>query len=94
MRSEELAVVARAAREGLLLDPVYTAKAFLALEDTARRKAALLLDWFPSQRSKPWFTEDLFLALMRLRGMEAGSPSGYAEGFYGRKVVLGGPEPA
>ena len=32
-------------------------------EDTARRKAALLLDWFPSQRSKPWFTEDLFLAL-------------------------------
>ena len=58
-------------------------------EDTARRKAALLLDWFPSQRSKPWFTEDLFLALMRLRGMESGSPSGYAEGFYGRKVLLG-----
>jgi LmbE family N-acetylglucosaminyl deacetylase len=58
-------------------------------EDTARRKAALLLDWFPSQRSKRWFTEDLFLALMRLRGMEAGSPTSYAEAFYGRKVVLG-----
>ena len=42
VRSEELAVVARAAREGLLLDPVYTAKAFLALEDTARRKPGLL----------------------------------------------------
>ena len=51
--------------------------------------AALLLDWFPSQRSKRWFTEDLFLALMRLRGMEAGSPTGYAEAFHGRKVVLG-----
>jgi LmbE family N-acetylglucosaminyl deacetylase len=58
-------------------------------EDTARRKAALLLDWFPSQRSKRWFTEDLFLALMRLRGMEAGSPTGYAEAFHARKVVLG-----
>ena len=63
--------------------------AFVHLDEaTARRKAALLLDWFPSQRSKPWFTEDLFLALMRLRGMEAASPSGFAEGFYARKLVL------
>ena len=57
-------------------------------EETARRKAGLLLESFPSQRSKPWFTEDLFLALMRLRGMECASPSGYAEGFYARKLVL------
>ena len=57
-------------------------------EETARRKAALLMELFPSQGGKPWFTEDLFLSLMRLRGMEAASPSGYAEGFYGRKVVL------
>jgi LmbE family N-acetylglucosaminyl deacetylase len=57
-------------------------------EETARRKAALLVEFFPSQRGKPWFTEDLFLSLMRLRGMEAASPSGYAEGFYGRKVTL------
>jgi D-cysteine desulfhydrase len=42
VRSEELAIVARAARGGLLLDPVYTAKAFLALEDTARRAPGLL----------------------------------------------------
>ena len=41
VRPEELAVVARAARDGLLLDPVYTAKAFLALEDTARRPGLL-----------------------------------------------------
>jgi D-cysteine desulfhydrase len=42
VRPEELAIVARAARAGLLLDPVYTAKAFLALEDTARRAPGLL----------------------------------------------------
>jgi D-cysteine desulfhydrase len=37
-RPEELAMVAEAARaDGLLLDPVYTAKAFLALADAARR---------------------------------------------------------
>jgi D-cysteine desulfhydrase len=42
VQPEELAVVARAARAGLLLDPVYTAKAFLALEDTARRAPGLL----------------------------------------------------
>jgi D-cysteine desulfhydrase len=42
VRPEELDVVARAARAGLLLDPVYTAKAFLALEDTARRAPGLL----------------------------------------------------
>jgi D-cysteine desulfhydrase len=37
-RPEELAMLAEAAREaGLLLDPVYTAKAFLALADVARR---------------------------------------------------------
>jgi len=31
---------------------------------------------------------DVFTALMRLRGIESRSPSGLAEGFYGRKLVL------
>jgi LmbE family N-acetylglucosaminyl deacetylase len=57
-------------------------------EDVAGRKVELLLESFPSQRSRPWFTEDLFLALMRLRGMESASPSGLAEAFYARKVVI------
>lgn len=57
-------------------------------EATARGKAEAILEGFPSQRSKPWFTEDLFLALMRLRGMECNSQSGYAEAFYCRKAVL------
>ena len=57
-------------------------------EDIARRKVELLLESFPSQQSRPWFTEDLFMALMRLRGMESASPSGLAEAFHARKVVL------
>jgi LmbE family N-acetylglucosaminyl deacetylase len=57
-------------------------------EEAARSKVALLLESFPSQASRPWFTEDLFMALMRLRGMESASPSGLAEAFYARKVVL------
>jgi len=57
-------------------------------ERHARRKAALLVEHFGSQRDKHWFTEDLFLGLMRLRGVESRSPSGFAEGFYARKVRL------
>jgi LmbE family N-acetylglucosaminyl deacetylase len=57
-------------------------------EATCRRKVEVLMRHFGSQRSKRWFTEDLFMGLMRLRGMESGAPSGFAEAFYGRKVVL------
>jgi LmbE family N-acetylglucosaminyl deacetylase len=57
-------------------------------ERTYRRKVELLRKQFPSQRGKPWFTEDTFLGLMRLRGMESNSPSRYAEGFHCRKLVL------
>ncbi|HWT23606.1 MAG TPA: PIG-L deacetylase family protein [Solirubrobacteraceae bacterium] len=62
-------------------------------ESTCRRKVALLMRHFGSQRSKRWFTEDVFYGLLRLRGMESGS-SRYAEAFYGRKVVLAAGEPA
>jgi LmbE family N-acetylglucosaminyl deacetylase len=58
-------------------------------ESLVRRKVELLLDNFPSQRDKHWFTDDLFRALLRLRGMEANSASGYAEAFHCRKLVLG-----
>jgi LmbE family N-acetylglucosaminyl deacetylase len=56
--------------------------------ELARRKIDLLLEHFPSQHEKHWFTEDLFRGLMRLRGMEANSPTGLAEGFRCRKLVL------
>ena len=43
---------------------------------------------FESQRTKRWFEESTFLAIMRLRGMECNSTSGYAEAFYCRKLLL------
>lgn len=57
-------------------------------ESQARRKAEVLMEHFASQRDKHWFTPDLFLGLMRIRGMESRSPTGYAEAFHGRKAVL------
>jgi len=52
------------------------------------RKVTCLLDCFASQRSRPWFTADTFRALARLRGIESGAPSGFAEAFHGRKLCL------
>ena len=57
----------------------------------ADRKVRHLLRAFPSQRRRKWFTEDLFRAVLRIRGMESNAPSGFAEGFYGRKLVLACP---
>jgi len=54
----------------------------------AERKAGLLVELFASQRDKHWFAEELFLGLMRLRGAESRAPSGFAEGFYARKLPL------
>jgi LmbE family N-acetylglucosaminyl deacetylase len=51
-------------------------------------KIRYIMDSFQSQHSKPWFREETFLSLMRLRGMECNAPSGYAEAFYGRKLLL------
>jgi len=63
---------------------------FMPLDDaTQRRKTRHLWAAFPSQRHKPWFSEDTFAGLMRLRGIECASPGGYAEAFYTRKLILG-----
>lgn len=56
---------------------------------TVRRKLAVVMAAFPSQLQKRWFTPDTFLGLMRLRGIESNAPSGHAEAFYARKVVMG-----
>lgn len=40
-------------------------------ESVCKRKAELLDQAFQTQRSKHWFSEGTFLALMRLRGVEA-----------------------
>ncbi len=62
---------------------------FVPIADAiCQRKIAILLECFASQRSKSWFDEQTFRAVLRLRGMEANSPSRYAEAFYCRKAVL------
>lgn len=58
-------------------------------EDLAREKAELILRFFGSQTAKHWFDEELFLGLMRVRGMEGRSRTGYAEAFTCRKLSLG-----
>jgi LmbE family N-acetylglucosaminyl deacetylase len=60
---------------------------FPVSEEMAREKVRLLNKHFLTQANKHWFTDDLFLSLMRIRGMECASP--YAEAFYGRKLVIG-----
>jgi LmbE family N-acetylglucosaminyl deacetylase len=53
---------------------------------TLDRKIGLILEHFPSQAGRAWFTEDLFRAVARIRGMESAAPQGVAEGFYCRKA--------
>lgn len=50
------------------------------------RKIGLLLEHFPSQAGRAWFTPDLFRAVARIRGMESAAPQAVAEGFYCRKA--------
>jgi LmbE family N-acetylglucosaminyl deacetylase len=52
------------------------------------QKVDCLFEAFESQHAKRWFDRETFLGLMRIRGMEANSPSGYAEAFHCRKMVL------
>ena len=54
-----------------------------------QKKSRLLMKHFRSQSNKHWFTEELFMSLPRLRGMECDSPTQFAEAFYCRKVQLG-----
>jgi LmbE family N-acetylglucosaminyl deacetylase len=56
--------------------------------ELVEQKIEHLLRCFPSQHAKPWFTPDLFRSVLRLRGMECGAPSRYAEAFYSRKAVI------
>jgi LmbE family N-acetylglucosaminyl deacetylase len=53
---------------------------------TLDRKIGLILEHFPSQAGRAWFTEDLFRAVARIRGMESAAPQAAAEAFYCRKA--------
>ena len=54
----------------------------------ARRKVGAIMKAFGSQASKSWFTAENLLAMMRIRGLECRSPSGFAEAFHARKVTF------
>lgn len=60
-----------------------------ASEAHAQKKVETLIRCYESQAGRDWFTEDLFYALMRIRGMECRSPSRLAEAFYASKLLLG-----
>lgn len=55
-------------------------------KETARRKVELLHKCFPSQRSRDWWDDEVFLGLARLRGMECRAP--YAEAFSCAKSII------
>jgi LmbE family N-acetylglucosaminyl deacetylase len=54
--------------------------------DAAQRKVELLHKCFPSQRSRDWWDDEVFLGLARLRGMECRAP--YAEAFRCEKSAI------
>ena len=57
-------------------------------KELAQEKVDRLVASFASQRDKHWFDAEVFLGLMRIRGMECRSSSGYAEAFFARKVPV------
>ena len=62
---------------------------FVPLEpDVCQKKIRYIMETFQTQHSKPWFRDDTFFSLLRLRGIECNAPAGYAEAFYCRKIVV------
>jgi LmbE family N-acetylglucosaminyl deacetylase len=56
-------------------------------EPLSRRKASGIVECYPSQAKHAWFSEDTFLSMMRIRGVEANAPGKFAEAFYCRKWI-------
>src|ERR1700728_5072029 len=66
-----------------------TPSAYVALSRAqVERKISILWDSYTTQHAKRWFTADTFRGLMRLRGIESGGKSGWAEGFHASKFLL------
>jgi len=54
--------------------------------DVMRRKVELLHKYFPSQRARDWWDDEVFLGMARLRGIECRAR--YAEAFSCTKAVI------
>jgi LmbE family N-acetylglucosaminyl deacetylase len=66
-----------------------TPSAYVALSKAqVERKIRTLLECYASQGRKSWFSAETFRGLMRLRGIESGASSGWAEGFHASKFLL------
>jgi LmbE family N-acetylglucosaminyl deacetylase len=62
---------------------------FIHLDEAiCARKIEYILKYFKTQSANQWFAEETFRSILRLRGVESNSPSRYAEGFYGRKLII------
>lgn len=57
-------------------------------EGVVKKKLEHIFECFKSQESKPWFTKDALLSILRIRGVECNAPDKYAEAFYCRKIVV------
>jgi LmbE family N-acetylglucosaminyl deacetylase len=57
-------------------------------ESLVKRKIINLVDIFQTQKVKPWFDEETFKSILRIRGMESNSKSKYAEAFYCKKILI------
>jgi LmbE family N-acetylglucosaminyl deacetylase len=62
---------------------------FVGLDmETCRKKIHTIMTCFKTQNSRKWFSEETFLAILKLRGIESGAGDPYAEGYFCRKMVL------
>lgn len=63
--------------------------AFVCLDyDVSKEKVGYIMKHFRSQVDKAWFTEDFFMSIMRIRGVESNSAGRFAEGFFCRKLII------
>lgn len=55
--------------------------------EISNKKIEHIRNCFKTQENRKWFTDDSFLSILRLRGIESNAPDKYAEAFYCRKIV-------
>jgi LmbE family N-acetylglucosaminyl deacetylase len=57
-------------------------------EAVVRAKIDGIRNYFKSQASNHWFSDELFMAILRLRGIECNASGGFAEAFHCQKMVM------
>jgi LmbE family N-acetylglucosaminyl deacetylase len=57
-------------------------------EALVHQKIESILQQFPSQHGRHWFTKSMFVAMARLRGIGCNASDGLAEAFYSSKIVI------